>query len=307
MAETIREYIHRKVVVLIEHETAEAAAKAMCGNHVGCVVVSDGEGHLVGMLTDRDLTCALVARNLPESTPIHRLMTRNLVRAEEDATVDEIVVLMKTHGIRRIPVTHRVGTGDGQRCIGIITLDDLLASRRIDYEDASQIIRSQMLRRQIGVPHRMPTDIHGDADAKRFFADFKQRSGLSEERAIPLAELVLGKIVQRLHYTDAARFISLIPKALRAELMDMPAGPDHDISREMIIRDVGARFDMDGNQASRAIEKVWESLTVISSEFHKKELGELLPDDLRGVFTELPTGATAPTEMVAQQPGPTVE
>ncbi|MBC7690195.1 MAG: CBS domain-containing protein [Methylotenera sp.] len=139
----IAPYIHRKVVVLQEEATIEQAAKAMDEHGFGCVFISDHQGHVSGVLTDRDIVCRLVAHGRTSSEPISSIMTPNPVSVDEDTELSAVVRLMEVHEIRRVPVVHTQPNGM-QRCAGIVSLDDLLASRDIDDYHVMRIVRGQI-------------------------------------------------------------------------------------------------------------------------------------------------------------------
>jgi len=107
-------------------ESVAAAAKLMRENHVGCLVVTDeneGKPVPVGMLTDRDITVAVVAPGLDaEAILVGDVMSGELLSVQEDAGIAETVELMRVRGIRRVPVTDDKGA-----LVGLIAADDILA------------------------------------------------------------------------------------------------------------------------------------------------------------------------------------
>jgi len=88
----------------------------MCDESVGSIpVVMDQESRrLVGVITDRDLCCSVVADGLdPKATLIEKFMTLNPITCREEENVETCVGLMQEHQIRRIPIVdahdHLVG------------------------------------------------------------------------------------------------------------------------------------------------------------------------------------------------------
>jgi len=76
---------------------------------------------LVGVITDRDLCCSVVADGLdPKGTAIEKFMTLNPVTCREGENVEICERLMQEHQIRRIPI---VDADD--RVIGIVAQADL--------------------------------------------------------------------------------------------------------------------------------------------------------------------------------------
>jgi CBS domain-containing protein len=122
----IGEICSREVVVIRPEESVAAAAKLMRKAHVGCLVVAseeDGKRQPVGMLTDRDITVAVVAPGLDaEAMLTGDIMSSELLCVREDAGIAETVELMRVRGIRRFPVTDSNGA-----LVGLIAADDILS------------------------------------------------------------------------------------------------------------------------------------------------------------------------------------
>jgi CBS domain-containing protein/uncharacterized protein (DUF2267 family) len=289
MAEPITNFIRRKVVVLHEDQPVLAAARAMCGNRIGSIVVSDGRGHMVGMLTDRDIACALVSRGLPHETPIRDVMSREISFVSEAATVDNVIEIMKANGVRRIPVI-RETKGNVQQCLGLVSLDDLIASQQIPYDDVARIVRAQIIRRATTIPRWDERTVHATQASDRFFHSFEAASGLSEPRALLVASVVFGLIVRRLHYTDASLLISKLPRNLQSELEDLPAGPDASISGEAIMRELVSRFDFDRGEARRILGDLKTALGKTIGDIEAAELVNGLPGDIQTIFANLYEG-----------------
>ncbi|MGD8478210.1 MAG: CBS domain-containing protein [Burkholderiales bacterium] len=121
----IGEICSRTVVFAREDETVTEAARLMRKNHVGCLVVSDdqnGKRVPVGIVTDRDITIAVVAPELDADTIlVGDIMSADLLSVQEDAGIAETVELMRVRGIRRLPVTDANGA-----LVGLIAADDIL-------------------------------------------------------------------------------------------------------------------------------------------------------------------------------------
>lgn len=79
---------------------------------------------MVGIVTDRDLVLRGIAIKKPNSQKITDAMTEKPVSVEEDASVDEVLHLMASHQLRRIPVTKN------KKLTGIVTLGDLSLSEQ---------------------------------------------------------------------------------------------------------------------------------------------------------------------------------
>jgi len=119
----IREIMTQDPVCVLPDDSAQAVAKILCDHNIGSVpVVGDKKTRkLLGMITDRDLCCAVVAEGLdPQRTTISKFVTAPPVSCREGENVDKVERAMQEHQVRRIPV---VDAED--RCIGIVSQADL--------------------------------------------------------------------------------------------------------------------------------------------------------------------------------------
>jgi len=119
----VREAMSKEILFCLPSDTAQAAAKTMKTSGVGALpVVSDSiNRRLEGIVTDRDLCCAVVAEaKLAETTKIADVMTRTPVTCVPENTLEDCERLMQKHQIRRLPVVDKEG-----RCIGMIAQADI--------------------------------------------------------------------------------------------------------------------------------------------------------------------------------------
>lgn len=119
---SIREFCTKNVVTALGEETLFDAAKKMWLKNVGAVVVIDANRVPVGIVTDRDIAVKGVAQGKnPKSTPLHDIMSEEVVVLSQDRGLFETARIMCEQGVRRIPVVD----GEG-RLAGIVSLDDLM-------------------------------------------------------------------------------------------------------------------------------------------------------------------------------------
>ena len=119
----IREIMTPEPVCCTPEDTAQKVAKILRDQHIGSVpVVLDQQSRtLLGMITDRDLCCSIIADGLdPKTTKIEKTISLNPVSCREGENIEACERLMQQHQIRRIPVVD----GEG-RCIGIVAQADL--------------------------------------------------------------------------------------------------------------------------------------------------------------------------------------
>jgi len=102
------------------------AAQLMRKHHVGDVVVVDqvnGREVPCGMVTDRDIVITVIAQGVdPEGVMLGDMMSSDIVVGRETDGVADTIQVMRTKGVRRLPIVDALGA-----LVGIVTADDLLA------------------------------------------------------------------------------------------------------------------------------------------------------------------------------------
>ena len=137
----IREVMTETVVTAPPDCPVSHVAELMRERNVGSVVLVDAGGAPVGFVTDRDLAIGVLADGRDASDPAEAHASAPVVTAEPGMDVEEAAQLMVAHGVRRLPII------DGERIVGILTLDDLAARTGdlgIAQAIASDITRAQM-------------------------------------------------------------------------------------------------------------------------------------------------------------------
>jgi CBS domain-containing protein len=125
--------------------TIREAAHRMRSRKVGALVVINGSGIPVGVLTDRDITVKVVAQGAdPELTRVSALVTRKPTVIREDAGVLEATKLLSRRGIRRLPVVSKTG-----KLVGILALDDLLMLLGSELGHVASTLASELGRTRI--------------------------------------------------------------------------------------------------------------------------------------------------------------
>ena len=127
----ISDVMTQDVVTAGGEDTLRSVGELMRDRNVGSVVVCDGD-RPVGVITDRDLALAVVADGVHPEDPAQSHASTPIVTGEVEMDIEEAVVLMIQHRIRRLPVT------DSELLVGIVTIDDL-AVRAGDLHVAQQI------------------------------------------------------------------------------------------------------------------------------------------------------------------------
>lgn len=122
---SIGEFCNREVVFATREMSLPEAAQLMREYHVGDLVVVDeidGVRVPVGIVTDRDMVIEIIAKSLDlNAFSVGDIMGSQLVSVQEADGVFDTIRLMRTKGIRRIPVVNQQGG-----LVGIVSVDDIL-------------------------------------------------------------------------------------------------------------------------------------------------------------------------------------
>lgn len=102
-------------------ENLQRAAQIMWENDCGIVPVVDGEGRVVGMVTDRDICMAAYTQGRPLwQIPVSASMAKKVHGVRESDPVEVVEALMREVRVRRVPVLDADG-----RLKGILSMNDL--------------------------------------------------------------------------------------------------------------------------------------------------------------------------------------
>lgn len=257
---TLHSLIHRKIVVLSPYATLREAARAMCDNLIGCVLVSSPEGGAGGIITDRDLTCRWLTEEGPgavadaEAT-VAQLMSRHLVVADENAGLEHVIQLMENHGVRRIPIVNTRDKKQLQKFVGIVTLDDLIAAELIPMSRLSQIVKRQLIQRTETPEPGSRSLAHWTQTLQRFYAHLNKATGVSRDRLPELTRFILGALVTRVTFAEAMHFLAQLPELLREQLLTLPLGPDREVTARKLVEEMARNLTLSENDAEATLQK----------------------------------------------------
>ena len=123
MAKLARDVMTPDPVCCSPTATLDQVAQLMAANNCGEIPVIDTTDRPIGVITDRDIVCRVVAEGKnPGAHTVESCMTSSVVTVRADASIDEVVAMMEDHQIRRVPVV------DDSGCLaGIISQADIAA------------------------------------------------------------------------------------------------------------------------------------------------------------------------------------
>lgn len=125
-----REVMSQNPVCCLPTDKVQAVARIMCEQNVGLIpVVSDQQSkQLLGVITDRDLCCSILAGGLDaKTTAIENYITQHPFTCRDGENIENCEHLMQEHQVRRVPIV------DGNNCvIGIVSQADLALKEKPD-------------------------------------------------------------------------------------------------------------------------------------------------------------------------------
>jgi len=102
-------------------QSIRVAARKMRQFNIGFIPIVTDKGKIVGVITDRDISCHIVAIGRdPNSTDIQKCMSTDIISCYEDQQCSIAAQLMEEHNVQRLIVFDR-----NDILVGIISVDDL--------------------------------------------------------------------------------------------------------------------------------------------------------------------------------------
>jgi CBS domain-containing protein len=117
---SLQTFCHKRLVTVSPERSIAEACWLMKEKNVGCLI-AEHQGKLCGIITDRDIALKVTGEEKdPLTTMVQEIMTSDPVRISVDKDLPELVSLMHSRHVRRVPIVNEL-------TLGIVTLDDLIA------------------------------------------------------------------------------------------------------------------------------------------------------------------------------------
>lgn len=292
---SLERFRRTRMVVLNPRASAYRAARAMADNHIGAVLVSDGGG-VAGIITDRDLALAVLGGGLdPKTTPLRDVMSEDVVTCEIGADVNEVVRLMRHHGIRRVPLVE-----DGKP-VGLVTFDDLVVDDSLSLEALRDIVTAQL---EVEAPQKPAGTLHptagrtaetrtralmrakarAEATYGRMLNAVAEATGLergSAERALLIAGCMLCR---RLTPQEAQDLIAQLPSVLQRQLYQCAEGPDRTVSTQAIEDKLSHALGLEPAKAGEILRAIFGVISQSVSAGQIEEVRGQLPEEMKPLF-----------------------
>ncbi len=116
----VREGMTPTVLTVGPEHTLRAVARLMSERGVGAAVVIDPDGHGPGIITERDILISLGSTQDPDQESVADHLTRDVVFAAPDWSLEEAAAAMVRGGFRHLIVLDRGET------VGILSVRDVV-------------------------------------------------------------------------------------------------------------------------------------------------------------------------------------
>ena len=112
----------REVLTIAPAATVFEAVKLMDEKNVGSLVILNSRGRIVGIFVERDaLRRVLLAGKSARTEPVQAVMTRKVICALPEMTIDQCLALMTEKRVRHLPVIDKE-----QKLVGLVSMGDLV-------------------------------------------------------------------------------------------------------------------------------------------------------------------------------------
>jgi len=118
------------------HRTMAEIVALLAEKRIGTVVIAGADGGISGIISERDVVRSLAARGADVlADPVSMHMTRKVVTATADETIEEIMDRMTEGKFRHVPVV------EGRRLVGIVSIGDVVKHRMAMAEAEASAMR----------------------------------------------------------------------------------------------------------------------------------------------------------------------
>jgi uncharacterized protein (DUF2267 family) len=281
----------------------------MADNHIGSVLVAERQ-QILGIVTDRDLALEIIAGDLGHTTPLHDVMSDELATVPVTASIEDVVQAMRTRGCRRVPLI------EGEKPVGLVTLDDLLIDGAIDAATAGSIVVAQLEaaarfreeaegalhpdelalpvvvgRRDRGIFRRRA---RAESAYARLLRMVEARSGLRTREQAELSLLiVLSMLCRRVTPEQARHLLAQLPSKLHPELERYLDGPDRQVTTGAIETELMSRLNIGEDLAQMLLISVCEALADCVTAGEIESFRGQLPLDMKDLFPPTPLRRSA--------------
>jgi CBS domain-containing protein len=129
-----------KVVTCQPHHTIRDALGLLAKHNIGAVIVVEGNGRPVGIVSERDIVRRLTRNERLFGESVQSIMTRDLVIGIPQDDLMAVSNTMTERRIRHLPVM------DGGTLVGMVSIGDVVKAQRDQYLGQLDTLQFQLLK-----------------------------------------------------------------------------------------------------------------------------------------------------------------
>lgn len=126
----------KELICVRENTEILEAMKTLIRHRISCLLITDGEGHLTGIVSDKDIFkvcyekhCDFTAMRLSD------IMTTDVIVGVESDDLSYIAGLMTNNRIRHVPVV------EGEKLVGLVSIGDAVKAQMADVETHNRYLK----------------------------------------------------------------------------------------------------------------------------------------------------------------------
>jgi CBS domain-containing protein len=124
------------VTTIQPHRTMQEAAAILAEKGIGAVIVTGGDGEVLGILSERDIVRAVGRHGVAVlQDSVSKFMTSKVVTARMDEAIDTVMEQMTAGRFRHLPVIHN------GRLAGVVSIGDVVKHRLDAIESEHRAMR----------------------------------------------------------------------------------------------------------------------------------------------------------------------
>jgi CBS domain-containing protein len=128
-----------KVVTVRPEQTLREALAMLAAHSIGALVVTDGTGTLVGILSERDIVREAVRNERFFDLAVSAIMTKNVITGQPADDLTAVATTMTNKRFRHLPVL------DGGKVVGVVSLGDVVKTQRDEYLGEVDTLQTQLI------------------------------------------------------------------------------------------------------------------------------------------------------------------
>ncbi len=131
----VKDVMHKGATWVPPETTVPELARLMRDQDIGAILVGESD-RLIGMVTDRDITCRSLADGRDAGKLAARdVMTKSVLYCGSEEDIDDAIRFMRAKKVRRLPVIN-----ERKRLVGMLAIGDICA--KVSRDVSGEAIRS---------------------------------------------------------------------------------------------------------------------------------------------------------------------